>query len=202
MTVKASTTRNTTSEPAGPPRSALRRPPGPDRGATVTRLGTAGSQTGDQRADPVPVAPVQGALALDLNGCMGMPATPELRPRLNVVDGDGRAVDEVQAWAARFAQAVVEVLGGDRPLPQLVRWTSGRVYSDLARRVRILARTAPVEQRLRTIRPQVRSVHVSLPAEGTAEVSVHVRHGRRSRALAARLELGEGRWQCTALELG
>jgi hypothetical protein len=151
---------------------------------------------------PVPIAAVQGTLALDLRGCAGMPTTPHLRPRLNVVDGNGRAADEVQAWAARFAQAVVEVLGGDRPLPQLVRWTSKRVYLDLGRRVRILARNAPVQQRLRTVRPQVRSVHVFQPTPDTAEVSVHVRHGQRSRALAARLELAGGRWQCTALQLG
>jgi hypothetical protein len=83
-----------------------------------------------------------------------------------------------------------------------VRWTSKRVYADLGRRVRILGRTSPVTQRLRTVRPQVRSVHVFQPTADTAEVSVHVRHGQRSRALAARLELDDGRWQCTALQLG
>ena len=144
------------------------------------------------------MAVVQGTLALDLRGCTGMPKTPELR----VVDDNGRAVDDVEAWSARFAQAVVEVLGGDRPLTQLVRWTTSRVYADLGRRVRILGRTSPASQRLRTIRPQVRSVHVFQPTPETAEVSVHVRHGQRSRALAARLELDEERWQCTALELG
>ncbi len=189
-----------TTEPSSAERRpGVRRPPAPSGGgATVTRL----SDGPQRRADPVPVAAVQGTLALDLRGCLGMPTTPELRPRLNLVEGNGRAVDDVQAWAARFAQAVVEVLGGDRPLPQLVRWTTKRVYSDLGRRVRILGRTAPVEQRLRTVRPQVRSVHVFRPTPNIAEVSVHVRHGQRSRALAARLELGDGRWQCTALQLG
>lgn len=185
----------TANPPASSSRPGVRRPPAPSsKGATVTRL------NGDTTRPPVPVpvAAVQGTLALDLRGCMGMPRTPELR----VVEGDGRAVDDVQAWAARFAQAVVEVLGGDRPLTQLVRWTTNRVYNDLGRRVRILGRTAPVQQRLRTVRPQVRSVHVFQPTPDTAEVSVHVRHGQRSRALAARLELGEGRWQCTALQLG
>ena len=185
----------TADPPAPPSRPALRRPPAPSgRGATVTRLDGGSTRT----PDPVPVAAVQGTLALDLRECMGMPRTPELR----VVEGEGGAVDEVQAWAARFAQAVVEVLGGDRPLPQLVRWTTRRVYTDLGRRVRILARTAPVQQRLRTVRPQVRSVHVFQPTPVTAEVSVHVRHGQRSRALAARLELGDGHWRCTDLQLG
>ncbi|HJR39191.1 MAG TPA: Rv3235 family protein [Nocardioidaceae bacterium] len=190
-------TAHTQPEPTSNP--PVRRPPAPpDQWATVTRLDAGRAR----QPGPVPIAAVQGTLALDLRGCAGMPTTPHLRPRLNVVDGNGRAADEVQAWAARFAQAVVEVLGGDRPLPQLVRWTSKRVYLDLGRRVRILARNAPVQQRLRTVRPQVRSVHVFQPTPDTAEVSVHVRHGQRSRALAARLELTGGRWQCTALQLG
>jgi hypothetical protein len=189
----------TAEQPTPTSQPGIRRPPAPSSGhATVTTLNGAPQR----RPEPVPVAAVQGTLALDLRGCMGMPRTPELRPRLNLVEGDGRAVDDVQAWAARFAQAVVEVLGGDRPLPQLVRWTTKRVYNDLGRRVRILGRTAPVEQRLRTVRPQVRSVHVFQPTPDVAEISVHVRHGQRSRALAARLELGAGHWQCTALQLG
>lgn len=176
-------------------RPAVRRPPAPStESATVTRLGGAGRPGADQ----VPLASVQGTLALDIRGCLGMPQTPELR----VVEDSGRVVDDVSKWSARFAQAVVEVVGGDRPLTQLVRWTTGRVYTDLERRVRILARTSPSAQRLRTVRPQVRSVHVFQPTPETAEVSVHVRHGQRSRALAARLELDEGRWQCTALQLG
>lgn len=145
----------------------------------------------------VPLASVQGTLALDIRGCHGMPPTPELR----IVSNDGN-VDDVSMWSARFAQAVVEVLGGDRPLTQLIRWTTTRVYNDLGRRVRILTRTSPSAQRLRTVRPQVRSVHVFQPTPQIAEVSVHVRHGQRSRALAARLELEDGRWQCTALQLG
>jgi hypothetical protein len=163
------------------------------------------SRTGNQRDwsnEDVPLAAVQGTLALDLRSCLAMPATPGLR----VVDpeqAEGSPHDaDLSAWAARFAQAVVEVVGGDRPLTQLLRWTNGRVYGELGRRVRVLARTAPANKRLHTIRPQVRSVHVCRPTPDCAEVSVHVRHGQRSRAIAARLELEEGRWTCTALQLG
>ena len=172
-----------------------RRPPAPSAElATVTRLTPSGTER-----EVVPVAAVQGSLALDLDRRRTAPATPELR----VIEGGGsREHREVQAWAARFAQATVEVLGGDRPLTQLLRWTTARVYQDLDRRVRILGRTAPAPQRLRTIRPQVRSVHVFQPEPGSAEVSVHVRHGHRSRALAARLERRHGRWTCVALQLG
>jgi hypothetical protein len=111
---------------------------------------------------------------------------------------------EVQAWATRFAQAVVEVVAGHRPPGQLVRWTSRTVYRDLERRTRLAQRAAtaasgmPVQRS--TLRPQVRSVHVCRVGAGVAEVSVHVRHGRRSRALAVRLEAVQGRWTCTAME--
>lgn len=200
------------SEPDPTPAStAPRRPPRPPaRWASVTYLGLGPCR----QAQPVPVAPVDGNLALKSEaaptpgraphrGRPQAPAPPRPRtPELRLVQGEDRAVDDVTAWAARFAQGVVEVLGGDRPLTQLVRWTSRRVYADLERRVRILGRTCDTDQRLRTVRPQVRSVHVCHPAEGAAEVSVHVRHGKRSRALAARLELVQGRWQCTALQLG
>ena len=48
----------------------------------------------------------------------------------------------------------------------------------------------------------VRSIHVSEPADGVAEVAALVRRGARSTAVALRLEGLDGRWQCTALELG
>lgn len=177
---------------------APRRPPRPPAGwGSVTYLGLGPRGT----AGPVPVAPVDGSLALQAEHPVPSPLAPRT-PELRLVPGSVGTPDDVSVWAARFAQGVVEVLGGDRPLPQLVRWTSRRVYRDLERRVHLLARSCGSEQRLRTIRPQVRSVHVCHPADGAAEVSVHVRHGHRSRALAARLELVQGRWQCTALQLG
>jgi len=151
----------------------------------------------------VPVAPVDGSLALQQGAAEPEPsAAPPLTPELRLVREGTADAGDVRVWAARFAQGVVEVLGCDRPLPQLVRWTSRRVYLDLERRLRILGQTSVSEQRLRTIRPQVRSVHVCHPTPESAEVSVHVRHGCRSRALAARLELRQGHWQCTALQLG
>jgi hypothetical protein len=157
----------------------------------------------------VPVASVQGTLALDLSG---MPGAPRPATELNVLPGarsNGGPEQQrdcehrdVHAWAARFAQATVEVLGGDRPVTQLLRWTSAVVYFELDRRTKILARTAPAAQRPRRVRPQVRSVHVFCPSPASAEVSVHVRHGHRSRAIAARLERRQERWQCVALQLG
>lgn len=176
----------------------LHRPPGaPTRWATVTPIGAR------RPAARTPVAaPVEGSLALDASALEGPRQPAETTHGLRLVAPPERADDEVRQWAARFAQAVVEVLGGDRPLQQMLRWTSQRVYGELERRLAILSRTQDAGRRRRTVRPQVRSVHVFHPTPRSAEVSVHVRHGQRSRAIAARLEHSGGRWQCTVLQLG
>lgn len=139
----------------------------------------------------------QPQLVLDLH----LPQTTEFpgRPNLRLVSGDEPALD---GFATRFAQAVVEVIGGDRGVHQMMRWTTVEVYDDLQRRCNTLQRTIPGDQRRRRLRAQVRSVHLSRPREDVAEISIHVRHGQRSRAIAARIECVEGRWRCTVLEFG
>ncbi|MEZ5096660.1 MAG: Rv3235 family protein [Nocardioides sp.] len=94
---------------------------------------------------------------------------------------------------------------GDRPVSQVLRWTSAEVYADLARRAVLVARAGgrpPGLGRMAgpAVRPQVAGVRTSVVAAEAVEVSVHVRHGARSRAIAARLEVRGGRWQCVALE--
>ncbi|MCY7395086.1 MAG: Rv3235 family protein [Nocardioides sp.] len=154
---------------------------------------------------PVPVASVQGTLALDVSPRYTPPAF-EVADRAPLVGGDqvSAAVRrEVEGWAARYAQAAVEIVGGDRPASQLVRWTAGEVYADLQRRAQLVARTGghqPGVARVQPVRPKVLSVHASFVAPEIAETSLHVRYGQRSRALAARFERRADRWFCTALE--
>ncbi len=143
----------------------------------------------------VPMSSVQGTLALDYESAVRSTRSPDLR----VVPGDRAGLE---AFAHRFASAVVEVMGGDRGPSQLLRWTTERVYADLQRRASLLGRTTPGDRRVRRLRSQVRSVHVFCPSAEAAEISVHVRHGERSRAIAARIELVGGRWCCTALQFG
>ena len=107
---------------------------------------------------------------------------------------------EVRAWAARLAQAVVEAVGGQRPVSQLVRWTAPDVYRDLERRGSSSRLGAPAAAR-RCARRCAASTSAD-PTATSAEVSVHVRHAERSRALAMRLERHGDRWQCTVLEFG
>jgi hypothetical protein len=144
---------------------------------------------------PMPIAQPQGTLALDLDG----PDAPASRPGLRIVTGVDRELD---AFSARFAQAVVEVIGGDRGVHQLMRWTTEWVYADLMQRSHALQRATPGDHRLRRVRATVRSVHLFRPHEDAAELSIHVRHGQRSRAIAARIERIEGRWRCSVLDFG
>lgn len=153
---------------------------------------------------PTPLASVQGTLALDLAQHDPPVAQPGGR------GGDVVVVDELtrrrlELWSRRLAQAVVEIVSGDRPVTQLLRWTTGEVYADLARRAVLVARASGRTPGLGgtdgpVVRPQVVGVRTSMVATHAAELCVHVRHGARSRAVAARLEVRHGRWQCVALE--
>lgn len=146
-----------------------------------------------------PIAPpTQGALALRYQAVPEVPGPPDLR----LVPGTADALPDAQAWSARLVQAVGEVLAGDRPIAQLVRWTDPVVYAELNRRVRLLGLTTTASARVAEGRCSVRSVRVSVPAEGVAEVAAHIRHGERSRAMALRLEVRRRRWVCTAIEVG
>jgi hypothetical protein len=111
-------------------------------------------------------------------------------------------VPDARAWALRLVQALSEVLAGDRPISQLVRFTDATVFQDINRRVRLLGLTTTATARGAKERSAVRSIHISNPATEVAEVAAHVRHGDRSRAIALRMEIHRNRWICTALEIG
>jgi len=101
-----------------------------------------------------------------------------------------------------LVQAVSEVLAGDRPISQLVRFTDDAVFTELNRRVRLLGLNTTATTRGAKERSAVRSVRVCMPVDNVAEVAAHVRHGERSRAIALRMEIRRNRWICTAIELG
>lgn len=159
----------------------------------------------------VPVASVQGTLALDLQPRHDPPAraVPATAPGGGATPVDVRRRREAEAWARRFAQAATEIVGGDRAATQLLRWTTAEVYADLQRRAQLVARAGghqPATGRVQPVRPQVLSVHTCFVGHGVVEAAVHVRYGARSRALAARFELRRPRqetlprWICTALD--
>lgn len=111
-------------------------------------------------------------------------------------------VPEARAWGGRLAQAVSEVLAGDRPISQLVRFTDDEVFVELNRRVRLLGLNTTAVTRGAKEKSTVQSVRVFMPEPFIAEVAAHVRRGDRSRAIALRMEIRRNRWVCTALEIG
>ncbi len=106
-------------------------------------------------------------------------------------------------WAARLTRSLLEVMTGQRPAPQMVRWTTPEVYTVVARRGALVARRAAAGRAGRTRHPVVvQRVRVCEPADGVAEAAVVVRHGPRVRAVAVRLVGQDGTWRVSALQVG
>jgi hypothetical protein len=94
--------------------------------------------------------------------------------------------------AAIVVRAIVEALSGARPASQLVGWTTPQLQADLER---TMAR--PTARR----RSSVRSVRVTEPRPGVAEVCAVIDRGGRMAALALRMESTDGRWRVTTLQI-
>lgn len=159
----------------------------------------------------VPVAEVQGTLALDLQPRREPPAPLRTAPAAAEQQHDGADVvpigrprrPELDAWISRFGQAAVEIVGGDRPVAQLLRWTTAEVYADLERRALLVGRAGhhqPGQARVQPVRPRVVAVHTSFPLPTAVEACLRIQYGKRSRALAGRFEERSGHLVCTALE--
>ncbi|MFB8784490.1 Rv3235 family protein [Streptomyces albogriseolus] len=97
----------------------------------------------------------------------------------------------------RFAELLVAVLSGHRPVHAMLRHSAGQAYDELIR----LAERGPL--RTRGARPVVRDIGWFVPREGAIEAFARIGAGDRLRAMAFRLERGRDlRWRCTAVELG
>ncbi|MEU3335315.1 Rv3235 family protein [Streptomyces sp. NPDC006668] len=96
-----------------------------------------------------------------------------------------------------FADRLLAVLSGQRPVHWMLRHTAGRAYDELAR----LAEHGPL--RTRGTRPVVRDIGYCVPRPGAIEAFARIGAGEQLRAMAFRLEQGTDlRWRCTAVELG
>lgn len=106
-------------------------------------------------------------------------------------------------WSARITHALIEVMTGARPAPQVVRWTTPEVYAVVARRSALAARRAAEGRAPRARqRVRVRRVRVCEPADGVVEAAVVVQHGTRVRAIALRLVGQDGKWRVSAFQVG
>jgi Family of unknown function (DUF6459) len=133
-------------------------------------------------------------------------AGPTARPTLaDEAAPYAAGADPATAWPRQLALVIVEVLAGARPDRQLVPMATDRVRA----RVRVLAPLLASDRR-----PRIQRVVTSRPAARVAEITVVVRFGPRSRALAMRFEhvparpaapgwpARPARWLCTAIEAG
>jgi hypothetical protein len=140
----------------------------------------------------------------------GSPAGTAAADEARVATADeDRAADPDQApgpnaaWCGQFAQVLVEVLAGYRPLKQLARATTERVQAQID----LLSCAAAGGQR-----PRIRRVMTSRPAAGVVEMTMVASFGSRSRAVAMRFEhvparlstpgrpARPARWLCTEIE--
>jgi UDP:flavonoid glycosyltransferase YjiC (YdhE family) len=105
----------------------------------------------------------------------------------------------------QFAQVMVEIMAGLRPQKQIIGLTTDHAREQARRLAPLLASDR---------RPAIRRIMTSRPAPRVVEMTVIVRIGPRSRALAMRLEhiaarpatpgrpARPDRWLCTAIEAG
>jgi hypothetical protein len=150
-------------------------------------------------------APSAGALSA---GAPSAGAPSAARPSVagpSVAGPDLAGPDPAGAWPRRLAVVIVEVLAGVRPERQLVPLATDRVRA----RIRGLAPLLACDRR-----PRIQRIVVSRPAAPVLELTVVADFGRRSRALALRVEhvaarpaapgwpARPARWLCTAIEAG
>ncbi|WP_217145063.1 Rv3235 family protein [Streptomyces sp. AC627_RSS907] len=167
----------------GRTRPADTRPPsaGPGRTTGRGRTGVTGSRA-------VTGAPVPGPGGAQAAPAPATPLVPAQAPR--------RPLPQLQP-TDRFAELLLGVLSGRRPVHSMLRHTAGRAYDELAR----LAERGPL--RTRGTLPVVRDIGYFEPRPGALEVFARIGAGDQLRAMAFRLEQGQDlRWRCTAVELG
>ena len=93
-------------------------------------------------------------------------------------------------WAERFIILALEVMAGARPIAQLSRWCSRKVFTYLIENI----------HPKKTI-PKIGKLHIGKPSEECMEVVLLLHSPARKRALMARFEALDGRWLCTCLQI-
>ncbi|MFF8596027.1 Rv3235 family protein [Streptomyces sp. NPDC015220] len=162
------------------------RPPGPARDGAPARTAPA-----DNRPPTAAPAAAPGTGTARSAATMAAPARPA---------ASGTAASSAASHPVTtdlFADRLLAVLSGQRPVHWMLRHTAGRAYDELAR----LAERGPL--RARGTRPVVRDIGYFEPRPGAIEVFARIGAGEQLRAMAFRLEQGRDlRWRCTAVELG
>lgn len=169
------------------------RPPTTGPGRTTRTGSPAGSRVGSPADSPASLATglSEAAAAPAARRAVPAPATP-----LVPAQTPRRPVPQLRP-TDRFAELLLNVLSGRRPVHSMLRHTAGRAYDELAR----LAECGPL--RTRGTLPVVRDIGYFEPRPGALEVFARIGAGDQLRAMAFRLEQGRDlRWRCTAVEMG
>ncbi len=140
---------------------------------------------------------IQGTLAISFGRAPQAPTLPGgpggFEPQRTISDD----LPEPEAWVRHMAQALMEVMSGARPAPQVIRWTTHEVYSVVPRRNAVAIR------RPQKARPAiVLRVRICQPADGVVEACAVVVDNGRVRALAMRLTGVDRRWVIDTLQVG
>ncbi|MFJ8141991.1 Rv3235 family protein [Streptomyces sp. NPDC096013] len=186
----------------------------PDTTVAGRRAGTGtpamgpGTPAGGPGRDAVSTAPTQTAPARTAPAQTADLGTPRTSRHAEPHTLPARTVREAQA-AARprvpqprptdvFADRLLAVLSGQRPVHWMLRHTAGPAYDELIR----LAEHGPLRAG-RGVRPVVRDIGYYVARPGAVEAFARIGAGDQVRAMAFRLEQGADlRWRCTAVELG
>ncbi|MGW0468439.1 Rv3235 family protein [Streptomyces sp. NPDC003027] len=210
-----STATTTTRTPRTTP--AADRPAGrvasPGSGGTVSPLGAPAAGPEDRPAattrprTPRPRSAPRGPAGTGPRGSAG--THPGARPGARPTAGPGAGPSAGPGNASRvpdapralpphavFAERLLAVLSGDRPVHWMLGQTVGEAYEQLVQ----LAPETPL--RSYGTRPVLRRCSVHQPRSGAVEAFATIATGERVKAMAFRLERGaDGRWRCAAVEL-
>lgn len=187
-------------EPQSEPPSEPTRPSAPPPRLRIVRGGAERRGAADQLSLP-----------LAWSAAPGLPARPPAAGDLRVLDTTPSPAPEpapepdlprAADWAARMARAIYEVSSGERPAAQLSRWVERHLLDRIGQRGSAMARHPSMRihhgvSRLR----KVRSVRVCTVAPGVVEASAVIVGMERSHAMALRMEITDGRWLITAIEM-
>ncbi len=169
--------------------------PLPTSAATVPALRLLTGGRSEPSAEPAPQPRRKPVAKTTAKSDVRPTALPEAPPARS-----DSPLPPARAYGARLVQVLSEACAGQRPLTHLAPYLSGVVYDRLERHFASTLRGTGASGTGN--RASVRSVRVFEPGRGVAEVSAVVRRGERMAAIALRLEGVNGRWQCTALQIG
>ncbi|WP_037675259.1 Rv3235 family protein [Streptomyces griseus] len=170
------------------------RPSGPSKGANRTSARPADTRptSGPGRGSTTARRAVNAAGAIAVTAADALAAEPRVPAQAS-----RRPVPRLRPTDV-FADRLLAVLSGRRPVHFMLGHTAGRAYDELA----WLAEQGPLRT-TRGARPVIRDIGYDMPRPGAIEAFARIGAGDRLRAMAFRLELGQDRrWRCTAVELG